>query len=400
MLTGFPNYPSGQIADGYRLSGRQDEVLDGVDVRRVALYPSHDAAMSGRLLNYGTFGASALVSGASALRDVDVLWVNYSPITVAPAMWWLHYARRVPVVVHVLDLWPDTVFASGFADGGTVSRAVTRAAETRCRGMYASAASVVVNSPGVESVLSRRGVDPARINYVPMWANEDVARPADDAMRASLGVSADSIALLYAGALGGAQGLEVLPEACARVEDPRFVCLIAGSGVSEGSLRARANELGLTNVRFLGRVPQGNVADLMGAADAAFISLNDDPLAAITMPSKFRATLAAGRAIVASATGDPAEAVRESGSGIRVRVRRRRRASRASQVTSPTGACRAGGSRPGGARRLHVPVLRIGRHRPHGGDPDPSCCRSRSRGRAANQHSCRRQRGGEAPAGR
>lgn len=315
VLTGFPNYPSGQIADGYRISRRQDEVLDGADIRRVALYPSHDAAMSGRLLNYGTFGASALVSGASALRDVDVLWVNYSPITVAPAMWWLHYARRVPVVMHVLDLWPDTLVASGFADGGAASRAVTRAAETWCRGMYASAASVIVNSPGVESVLSRRGVDPARINYVPMWANEDVARPADDAMRASLGVSADSIALLYAGALGGAQGLEVLLEACARVEDPRFVCLIAGSGVSEGSLRARADELGLTNVRFLGRIPQGDMADLMGAADAAFISLNDDPLAAITMPSKFQATLAAGRAIVASATGDLAEAVRESGAG-------------------------------------------------------------------------------------
>ena len=42
VLTGFPNYPGGKVYDGYRVRVRQREVMDGVPVIRVPLYPSHD----------------------------------------------------------------------------------------------------------------------------------------------------------------------------------------------------------------------------------------------------------------------------------------------------------------------------------------------------------------------
>ena len=315
VLTGFPNYPSGQLADGYEISRRQDEILDGVRVRRVALYPSHDASAVRRLANYASFGASALLSGTDALRDVDVLWVNYSPITVAPAMWWVRHRHGVPTVVHVLDLWPDTVMAGGFGEGALSRRALGSTVNAWVNRMYASAARVVVNSPGVRDVLTGRGVDPATIEYVPLWADESVFRPTGDGWRSRLGLGDDDVVLLYAGTLGEAQGLDTLLEACARVDDPRFVCLVAGSGVAEESLRARAVSLGLTNVRFVGRFPQDEMTELMGAADASFVSLRDHPLSRITMPSKFQAALASGRCLVVSADGDLAEAARTSGAG-------------------------------------------------------------------------------------
>src|SRR5450756_1458513 len=63
VLTGFPNYPTGVVAAGYRMRRVLDEVVDGVDVRRVALYPSHDASTVRRVTNYVSFGASAVVNG-------------------------------------------------------------------------------------------------------------------------------------------------------------------------------------------------------------------------------------------------------------------------------------------------------------------------------------------------
>lgn len=315
VVTGFPNYPTGELAPGYQISRRFDEVLDGVAVRRVALYPNHGASAVRRFANYASFGASATVSALDVLRGVDALWVNYSPITIAWPMWAARYGFKVPSVVHVLDLWPDTLLAGGFARGGHAFRAADKGLQAWCNAMYRSAHSVAYISPGVGDVLQRRGVSPEKLAYVPMWADENVFRPSTDDLRAEFGIPDEAIVLLYAGALGEAQGLATLIEACATVDDPRFRCLIAGSGIAETSLRQRADELGAANVRFLGRLRQEEMTALMATGDFNYVGLRPHALSPITMPSKTQAGLAAGRALLVAADGDVATVVRESGAG-------------------------------------------------------------------------------------
>lgn len=314
VLTGFPNYPSGKIADGYRLRRAMDETSDGVAVRRVALFPSHDGSAVHRSLNYASFGLSALVSGLGVLRGLDALWVNYSPITVAWPMWAARYGLRVPTVAHVLDLWPDTVLAGGFA-GGRAYRSAEKLLEMWCRGMYRAADSVAYISPGVGETLRSRGVPENKLAYVPMWADEAIFRPSYENLRANLGLAPDAVVLLYAGALGEAQGLETLIEACARVTDLRFVCVIAGSGTAEAALRDRAAQLGADNVRFVGRLPQSEMTKLMATGDINFVGLRAHPLSAVTMPSKTQAAMASGRVVLAAADGDVGRVVRDSGVG-------------------------------------------------------------------------------------
>lgn len=337
VLTGFPNYPTGRIAPGYHQSRRRFEHVDGLDVTRVALYPSHDDSFGRRLANYASFGASATLSGAPALRGLDALWVNYSPVTVAPAMWLGRFAFGVPSVVHVADLWPDTLTAGGFALSlraqGRAGRAAGATAEAAlhlwCRAMYASSDYVTYISPGVRPLLLERGVPDRKLRYAPMWADERVFGPADDATddagrawRHDLGIGTDDIVLLYAGALGQAQGLQTLLEACAEVDDPRLRCVIAGSGVAEGELRRLADDLahrtGRAPAHFIGRVPQEQMPVLMAGADACYVGLRVDRLSAATMPSKTQATLAAGKALVVAADGDIRDVVRDSGAGLSV----------------------------------------------------------------------------------
>ena len=316
VVTGFPNYPTGRVAPGYHVQGRLDEQLQGVDVRRVALYPNHDASPSRRLLNYTSFGASAAVLGASAFRQFDALWVNYSPITVAWPMWVARYALGVPTVVHVLDLWPDTLLVSGLSDKSRFLKTATRPLHAWCSGMYQAAHAVAFISPSVGSVLHERGVASEKLHYVPMWADEDVFRPSALDLRSRFGLTNENIVLLYAGALGEAQGLGTLLEACARVRDPRFVALIAGSGTAEARLRLRAVELGATRVRFIGRVPQQDMTRLMATADLSYVGLRTHALSAITMPSKTQAALAAGKALLVAAEGDVARVGTESGAAL------------------------------------------------------------------------------------
>ena len=101
-------------------------------------------------------------------------------------------------------------------------------------------------------------------------------------------------------------------DACAFVEDPAFLLLVAGSGTAEDQLRARAAPLG-GRVRFLGRVPGERMTALTATADAALVSLNPHSLSEVTMPSKTQANLAAGKPLVVAAGGDVAEVAKRSG---------------------------------------------------------------------------------------
>ncbi len=313
VLTGFPNYPTGRLADNYKLRWRQDERRDDVDIRRVALYPSHDASAVRRAANYASFGASATAFGMSALRGVEALWVNYSPITVGWPMWLARFLLGIPTVVHILDLWPDTVLAGGFAQPGRAYRVSEKVLNVWCENMYAAANSVAYISPGVAAILKERGVAEEKLHYVPMWADEEIFRPSTRDLRREFGIQDDQIVLLYAGALGEAQGLSTLIEACSKVTDPRFVCLIAGSGVAESRLRTKAD--GSDNVRFLGRVPQTKMTELMATGDINYIGLRTHGLSLVTMPSKTQATLASGCAVLLAAEGDVAEVIRQSKAG-------------------------------------------------------------------------------------
>src|SRR5262249_48024680 len=54
ILTGLPNYPSGRLFDGYRRKawrGTWTEKINGLNVTRVPLFPSHDKQTLPRLLN-------------------------------------------------------------------------------------------------------------------------------------------------------------------------------------------------------------------------------------------------------------------------------------------------------------------------------------------------------------
>ena len=112
VLTGFPNYPTGRIYPGYRQRARHQEVSGGVTVTRVPLLPNHDSSTAKRAANYGSFAVSASSLGLSEMRKLDALWVYNSPATISLPMWLLRYGAGVPVVLHNMDMWPDSVFVA------------------------------------------------------------------------------------------------------------------------------------------------------------------------------------------------------------------------------------------------------------------------------------------------
>ena len=112
VITGFPNYPGGKIYPGYKIRLVQKEQIEGVNVTRVPLYPSHDKSKIGRILNYVSFACSLMIYGLFS-KKADVIYAYHPPLTVGIAASIVGFFRRVPVVNDIQDMWPDTLSSTG-----------------------------------------------------------------------------------------------------------------------------------------------------------------------------------------------------------------------------------------------------------------------------------------------
>lgn len=316
VLTGFPNYPTGALYDGFRMRPRQDSVQDGYAIRRVGLYPDHSSSIPGRLLNYGSFAMSATALGTSAMRGIDALWVYNSPATVALPMWLSKARFHVPILLHNMDMWPDSVIQTGFAPKRG-SAAVVWGLSAWVDAMYRAAALVAHLTPTAGVELQRRGVPRSKLRLAPIWIDETTFRPLDGShRRMRLGYSDDDVVIGYAGALGKAQGVvDLVKSVVALPKSSRVKCLILGSG-TEAHAISQIAATHASRVRFLGQVPHTHMGEYAAVPDISYVGLSRGGQAALAYPSKIPAIMACGKPILASAAGDTAELIRASGSGV------------------------------------------------------------------------------------
>lgn len=312
-LTGFPNYPSGVIYPGYRMRWRQIEMMDGVRVVRVPLFPDHGAHLARRIANYVSFGASAALLGPALVGPADVMWIYQGPLTIGAPTLALSVTKRIPYVLGISDIWPEILAATGVLPSERAATVTGAVAST----LYAHAAAITVISPGFKRNLVAKGVEPAKIHVIPDWVDESIYAPVPrDERRADALDLSGRFVVLYAGNMGPAQDLENVVRAAALLrDDPEILIALAGDGVEAPRLRALVAELGLANVRFLGRMPAAQMPGLFAIADALLLNLRRHPYYEIAIPSKLIAYLACGKPVICAATGDSADIVSSARAG-------------------------------------------------------------------------------------
>lgn len=317
VVTGFPNYPSGDVYPGYRIRAYQHEVIRGISVHRAPLYASHDSHGGRRAVTFMSFAAAASVVSLAHLAHADAVLVHSTPATAAIPAVVLNTLRRTPFVVHIQDLWPQTVLSSSLLGERLVGR-VEALLDRYCDAVYHHAAAVAVTSPGMADLIAARGISPGKISVVPNWADEASFRPVPPSasLQAQLGISR-RFTVMYAGNFGEFQALDVLIEAATLLREQKDIGFaLVGGGVVEARLRGMAAERQLDNVVFVASQPFERMADVLALGDVQLVSLQDRELFRSTLPSKLQATLAAGRPVIAALIGDAADIVRSSGAGL------------------------------------------------------------------------------------
>lgn len=321
VLTGVPNYPDGKIHPGYSAWCPLTEFRMGRKIIRAPLFPSHDRSAARRTLNYVSWALSASVVGNRALSRSAVNYVYSSPATAAlPAL----FARILwgrPYVLSVQDVWPDSVFASGFLTKGLIRRLAESLLSKFVELTYELAQHVVVISPGMRSLLRERGVPAANISLVYNWVDESLFRPTepDLSFRQRLGLDPADFLVVYAGNHGAAQGLRTAIDAVYSLPpELRIHLVLIGDGVEKELLRAHAAQLRTQRIHFVGLMPASEVAAATASCEIQLVSLIDEPLFHLTIPSKMQAIMAMAQPLLVAVPGDAAAMVEQSDAGFAI----------------------------------------------------------------------------------
>lgn len=313
VLTGVPNHPTGVVPPEYRGKSIVRERHDGYEVLRVWLYATPNRGFTRRVLSFVSFLSSSVLFGALCAERPDVLIATSPQLLVGAAGLALARIKRVPFVFEVRDLWPRSAVELGvLKDKSTIALL-----ESLERGLYRAADRVVVVSEEFIGEITRAGVPPERIVYIPNGVDLEGAlaygAPPPSEARRRPGVFTAS----YVGTHGIAHGLTTFLDVAERFRgDPKIRFLFVGEGAEKNRIRAEAKARGLQSCTFLDAVSREVVAGIYEASDVCLVPLIDRPVFRTVLPSKIFEMMGAGRPIVLSVAGRAARVVREARAGL------------------------------------------------------------------------------------
>ena len=312
VITCVPSHPAGVPFAGYRRRWYQREMYDGIVVHRVWTWLAPNAGVLKRTVNFLSFVPTAAWRVLRIGRPNVI--VGTSPqFFCAVATWIAATLLRVPWVFDLRDLWPESIVAVGAKRGYMPMRLLERL-ELH---LYRSARVVVAVSQAFVRDLVRRGIDPAKLQFVPngvdvaVWERGSAARG-----REALGMAAGDALVSYVGTIGMAHDVGTIVTAAERLRGQRIQFAIAGDGAELPAIRARAAHL--DHVRFTGLLPRDRMPDLLAASDILLVTLKGTETFKSVLPSKMFEAMAAGRPIVAAIEGEARATLERSGAGIAV----------------------------------------------------------------------------------
>jgi len=307
--------PAGVPYPGYRNRFSQRETIDGINALRVWTWLAPNKGTFQRILNYVSFMISATVAGLFIQRP-DVVIATSPQFFCGWAGAIVSRLRRLPFVLEIRDIWPESIVSVGAMKKGLTIRFL----EWLERKMYAAAKHIVTVGEGYKEQLTAKGVASDKITVISNGVDREMfrSRTPDAALRQKFGFG-NAFVCSYIGTIGMACGLDIVLRA-ARIlkasgrNDIRF--LLVGDGALRADLENRTRAEGLDNIVFARLQPKSLIPAFLSISDASLIHLAKKQLFESVFPSKMLESFAMAKPIILGVRGFAAELLRKAGAGI------------------------------------------------------------------------------------
>lgn len=306
VITSAPDYPEGELYDGYENEWLRREERDGVEVLYTKTITSSSGNLVQRSLKFIWFMMLSFMIGLRHTAPNAVIATSPQPLTGVSA-WALARLKRATFVFEVRDLWPESILAVSDFDNPVVIWLLDRTVTF----LYRRADHLVVVSQAFIDPIVEEGVDPAKIEYFPNGINLEFYE--EDSGESTVCDQVDErFTVSYVGTIGRAHGLSVVLDAAPELDDVEFV--IVGDGAEREKLEQRAANH--DNVVFTGRRPKEEVPSILRESDAALVHLKPRDIFETVIPSKLLEAMAAGLPVILGVRGEAERILTEAEAGV------------------------------------------------------------------------------------
>ncbi|WP_306592097.1 glycosyltransferase family 4 protein [Geothrix sp. 21YS21S-4] len=316
VLTGYPNYPEGQIYPPFKASPDDFDEYARAKVVRVPILPRGKGNL--RLaLNYLSFVLSGLLFGTWRLRGqpYDAIFVfQTSPITAALPAIWFRRLKRAPMLMWVLDLWPESLSAVGVLKSPHLLAWVGHLVSF----IYQHCDRILIQSRAFFPNIARYTGNISKVRYFPSWSEPIFHIPLEDVPLAPEMVPfKNTFNVMFTGNIGEAQDFPTILKAVEILKEHGDIrWLIVGDGRAASFLKTQIEERKLqSRIILLGRHPLERVPSFMRGAQALLVTLRREPIFSLTVPGKLQTYLATGLPLIGMLDGEGAQIILDSGAG-------------------------------------------------------------------------------------
>lgn len=316
ILTGKPNYPLGKLFPEFEAQPEKFSDYKGAHVLRVPIFTRGNSKLS-LLLNYLSYPLSASTLGLWRLRktEFDVVFVcQLSPIFLAlPGVLYKKISGK-PIVMWVLDLWPESLVSVGIVKSHRMLAVVGKFVQF----IYKRCDLILGQSKAFYHGIAQYCEDDSKIKYFPSWSEPVFVKPNYSSV-SELIMAADGFKVLFAGNVGEAQDFPsiLLAAEAIKITGRNIKIFVVGDGRSFEAVKLEVEKRELFDVvALLGRFPLDDMPSFYAAADALLVTLKESKAFSMTIPGKVQSYMAAGKPILTMLSGEGSRVVDEAMCGL------------------------------------------------------------------------------------
>ena len=314
VVTGIPNYPDGVFHQGYGLFKKRHEVVKGVRVTRLPIFPRGNNKIM-LMLNYFSYliVASIYMLWHAMFHKYDFVFCQQlSPVMMSTPAILYKKLKKVPLYTWVLDLWPESLTAAG----GINNKHILGLFDWFVKKEYKHSDKILTSSKSFDQSIRTYGDYEDKIIYYPQWSD---GSPSDPLLPSNFSMPEipSGFKVMFAGAVGEAHGMECNLQAALLTKERKDIKrVIVGDGRRLPWVLQFVKEHGLDEtVLTLGRYPSETMPLFFEKADVMLVSLTDSPLFNLYAPAKISSYMASGKPIIACLNGEGAEVIKSAECG-------------------------------------------------------------------------------------
>lgn len=311
IITCTPNFPHGQVYEGYKNKLYQKEIIDGIEVIRVWSYITSNSGFIKRILDYMSFAFMAFWVGLFQKQDIIV--ATSPQFFTTWAAWGISKIKRKPWVFELRDIWPESIKTVGAMKESRVLDFLEKIELA----LYKSSDKVIAVTDAFKTNLIDRGIDKHKIEVVTNGANMELfsPRPKDEVLLKELGLE-NKFIIGYLGTHGMAHSLDFIIKSISKITDKDIHFLFVGDGAMKETIVTLADDLSLKNVTFLHPISKDEMPRYLSIIDVSLAPLKRSNNFKTVIPSKIFESSAMGKPTLLGVEGQAKDIIEKYNAGI------------------------------------------------------------------------------------